>query len=79
MDTRSITHPPPERVHPEQDEERRRIARRRREEEIEAGERRFRDASRAFYLLVHTDHAPERLERAAKVMDEAAAMLRGRR
>jgi hypothetical protein len=49
---------------------------RRRREEVEEAERRFADTSMAFYLLAHEGRAPERLERASKVMDEAAKVLR---
>ncbi|MBA2375872.1 MAG: hypothetical protein H0V75_07035 [Rubrobacter sp.] len=73
MDELSLAHsahPPPE-----QREESLRELRRRREAEVEDAEKRFADASRAYFHLVH-EGKPERLERAAKIMDEAASIIR---
>lgn len=68
-----------ERTPPEQeqrDEERRRITRRESRAREERARADFANASRAYYLLAHTDHAPERLEAASRLMDEAASVLR---
>jgi hypothetical protein len=41
----------------------------------EEASRRFEDASRAYYLLVHSACSPQRLEQAAAAMDRWAARL----